>query len=82
MFKCGPKYWANKYAQSGNDVYFYEMHYRASNEAWPPWMGVIHGAEIQFVFGWPFNRTKNFNDDDRKFSEHIMNYWGNFAKTG
>ena len=28
-------------------TYFYYLTYRASNEVWHPWMGVIHGAEIQ-----------------------------------
>jgi len=28
-------------------TYFYYLTHRASNEVWPPWMGVIHGAEIQ-----------------------------------
>lgn len=33
--------------QFGCKTYFYHLTYRASNEHWPPWMGVIHGAEIQ-----------------------------------
>ena len=28
------------------NTYFYYLSYRASNEVWPPWMGVIHGADI------------------------------------
>ena len=28
-------------------TYLYHLTYRASNEVWPSWMGVIHGAEIQ-----------------------------------
>jgi len=32
---------------AGVRTYFYHLTHRASNEVWPPWMGVIHGAEIQ-----------------------------------
>jgi len=32
---------------AGAHTYFYHLTHRASNEVWPPWMGVIHGAEIQ-----------------------------------
>ena len=33
--------------RTGIRSYFYHLTHRASNEVWPPWMGVIHGAEIQ-----------------------------------
>jgi len=32
---------------AGIRTYFYHLTHRASNEVWPPWMGVIHGADIQ-----------------------------------
>jgi para-nitrobenzyl esterase len=44
-------------------------------------LGVVHGAEIFSVFGF----TKillGFGFDDRCFSDKIMTYWTNFAKTG
>jgi para-nitrobenzyl esterase len=47
----------------------------------PDQLGVVHGAEIFSVFGF----TKillGFGLDDWRFSEQIMTYWTNFAKTG
>jgi para-nitrobenzyl esterase len=44
-------------------------------------LGVVHGAEIFSVFGF----TKillGFGFDDWRFSDQIMTYWANFAKTG
>jgi len=35
-------------------TYFYQLTHRASNEVWPPWMGVIHGAEMQVNSVHPF----------------------------
>ena len=32
---------------AGIRTYFYYLTHRASTEVWPPWMGVIHGADIQ-----------------------------------
>ena len=46
-FTCPTKALADIYAREGHNTYFYYLTYRASNEVWPPWMGVIHGAEIQ-----------------------------------
>lgn len=48
-FTCPTLDLASTFAQEFKEhsVYFYYLTYRASNELWPPWMGVIHGAEIQ-----------------------------------
>ena len=32
---------------AGSQAYFYYLTYRASNEVWPTWTGVIHGADLQ-----------------------------------
>ena len=37
----------NAFDQAGLRTYLYYLTHRASNEVWPPWMGVIHGADIQ-----------------------------------
>ncbi len=46
-FTCPTRALAKSLTQEGIKTYFYYLTYRASNEPWPPWMGVIHGAEIQ-----------------------------------
>ena len=44
-------------------------------------LGVPHGAELISVFGFtPILLT--FDGDDRTFSDQVMTYWTNFAKTG
>lgn len=63
-------------------VYLYLFDHRASNLAWPEWMGVIHGYEIEFVFGLPLEKRLNYTADEEKLSRRMMKYWANFARTG
>ena len=46
-FTCPTWELATTLADTGAPTYFYYLAYRATTEVWPPWMGVIHGAEIQ-----------------------------------
>ena len=52
-FTSATKRLADTLSRDNNNTstYMYELSYRASNEEWPPWMGVIHGAEIQVSGG-------------------------------
>lgn len=63
-------------------VYLYLFDHRASNLAWPEWMGVIHGYEIEFVFGLPLEKRLNYTVEEEKLSRRMMRYWANFARTG
>uniref|UniRef100_A0A8C4QT41 Carboxylic ester hydrolase n=1 Tax=Eptatretus burgeri TaxID=7764 RepID=A0A8C4QT41_EPTBU len=73
---------AARYAEFGNNVYFYFFDQRASNLPWPQWMGVLHGYEIEFVFGLPLNRSLRYTSEERAFSRELMHSWAMFAKTG
>ncbi|XP_078526161.1 acetylcholinesterase isoform X2 [Lissotriton helveticus] len=73
---------ASKYVEHGNKVYTYLFSHQASNLMWPKWMGVLHGYEIEFVFGLPLDRTLNYTEEEEMLSRKIMRYWANFARTG
>ena len=48
-FTC-PAIELNKaFDDAGIQTYFYQLRYRASNEAWPPWMGVMHASDLQVL---------------------------------
>ncbi|MCP9260334.1 Carboxylic ester hydrolase [Dirofilaria immitis] len=53
---------------------------------WPKWMGVMHGYEIEYVFGQPFRHSHLYSesqlDSEKRFSEAIMKYWTTFAAEG
>ncbi|KAK7910311.1 hypothetical protein WMY93_014995 [Mugilogobius chulae] len=72
---------ANSGGNSGG-IYLYLFDHRASNLAWPEWMGVIHGYEIEFVFGLPLEKRLNYTLEEEKLSRRMMRYWANFARTG
>uniref|UniRef100_G3N6L5 Carboxylic ester hydrolase n=1 Tax=Gasterosteus aculeatus aculeatus TaxID=481459 RepID=G3N6L5_GASAC len=69
-------------SSSQGGVYLYLFDHRASNLAWPEWMGVIHGYEIEFVFGLPLEKRLNYTLEEEKLSQRMMKYWANFARTG
>lgn len=79
---CPVMHFAAHYAERGNRVYAYLFDHRASNLIWPPWMGVPHGYEIEFVFGLPLNRSLNYTAEEEALSRRMMRHWANFARTG
>ncbi|XP_056298967.1 acetylcholinesterase [Pseudoliparis swirei] len=86
---CPLAHFARSYAQhsalkanSQGAVFLYLFDHRASNLAWPEWMGVIHGYEIEFVFGLPLEKRLNYTLEEEKLSKRMMRFWANFARTG
>nr|XP_023011789.1 acetylcholinesterase-like [Leptinotarsa decemlineata] len=45
-------------------------------------MGVIHGDEVEYVFGHPLNMSLQFNSRERELSLKIMQAFARFATTG
>lgn len=46
-------------------------------------MGVLHGYEINFIFGEPYNNIRyNYNREEKELASRFMRYWANFARTG
>nr|XP_060635748.1 acetylcholinesterase [Anolis sagrei ordinatus] len=79
---CPAMHFAARYAARGNAVFAYLFDHRASNLIWPPWMGVPHGYEIEFIFGLPLNDSLNYTQEEKQLSRRMMRYWANFARTG
>ena len=81
-FICPVVKFAEIYGNAGNKIYMYHFLHDGSANPWPEWMGIMHGYEIDFVFGIPLMDGMSYPEDDRKFSERIVTYWTNFAKHG
>ncbi|CAG2177614.1 unnamed protein product, partial [Oppiella nova] len=76
-----------KHMMNKQNVYFYELTYQMSlfvemfgldEET----VGIIHGADIPFVFGMPVLQSEFFTPEDVDFSRLVMKLWTNFAKYG
>ncbi|XP_067851463.1 cholinesterase-like [Heptranchias perlo] len=81
-FICPLMHFTYKFAECGNTAYVYLFDHHASNADWPGWMGVMHGYEIEFVFGMPLDGWLNYTTAEQTLSRNMMHYWANFAKTG
>lgn len=55
---------------------------RTSTNLWAEWMGVIHGSEIEYVFGLPLNMSLQYNARERDLSLRITQAYARFALTG
>ena len=63
-------------------MFLYDFTYFISSNPWPRWMGIMHGYEIELVFGMPFFYPEEYNDEDRAVSKRMVQEWMNFTKYG
>ncbi|XP_065348918.1 acetylcholinesterase isoform X1 [Cloeon dipterum] len=82
FFICPSNHFANTMAESGVPVYYYYFAQRSSTSLWGDWMGVMHGDEIDYVFGRPLDPARGFTDHEQRLSKSIMGYYRHFAATG
>nr|CDS27797.1 BC026374 protein (S09 family) [Hymenolepis microstoma] len=79
---------ADAYSQAPNSqVFLYSFEHHSSGWTWPNWTGVMQGYEAEYVFGAPLNFKfqsdfYKFSEEERLFSNQIMQFWANFAATG
>jgi carboxylesterase type B len=45
-------------------------------------MGVMHGDEIEYVFGHPLNMSNDYTETERDLSRQILEIFTRFALTG
>ncbi|XP_040903059.1 acetylcholinesterase-like [Toxotes jaculatrix] len=82
LFVCPVVEFAQRYSQNGGKTFLYLFEHRSSINSWPQWMGVMHGYEIEFVFGMPLNASLGYTKNEVNMTKKIMKHWANFARTG
>ncbi|XP_031333884.1 acetylcholinesterase-like [Photinus pyralis] len=82
FFICPTNYFAEAMAERGMKVYYYYFTHRTSTSLWGEWMGVMHGDEIEYVFGHPLNLSLQFNSRERELSLKMMRAFARFSNTG
>ena len=65
-------------------VYMYEFAHRSKNASYyPEWMGVAHGEDVPYHFGFPLlPRFTEYDAVDKNVSLFVMALYANFARTG
>ena len=81
-FTCPVVDWAQRYSETGNNVFMYHFTQQPSNTPWPKWAGSLQGDEIPFVFGKPLNPSYQYTRQEVDLSKRMMSFWANFANTG
>ncbi|CAH8452054.1 unnamed protein product [Heterobilharzia americana] len=87
-FACPTLNFADQVARlPGAKVFLYHFNKRTQSLPLPNWTGVMHGYEIEYVFGMPNDPEFSkqfyaFTDEEKQISSSIMKMWTNFAKTG
>ncbi|XP_072284801.1 cholinesterase-like [Pyxicephalus adspersus] len=79
---CPMKHFVQEILRHKFNIYFYEFDHRSSQEVWPDWMGVLHGAILPFMFGKALIEERNYTEAEQNLSKQIMNVWANFARYG
>ncbi|KAM9733014.1 cholinesterase-like [Menidia menidia] len=82
LFVCPVLEFAHKYSQRAGKTFLYLFDHRSSVNPWPAWMGVMHGYEIEFIFGMPLNASLGYTKSEVNMTKKFMKHWANFAHTG
>ncbi|XP_071081540.1 cholinesterase-like [Haliotis cracherodii] len=79
-FKCPTIDFAREMSRINKDIFLYSFEHRVSTNPWPKWAGVMHGYEIEIIFGLPLENGSRYNSDEVDLSRRVMKMWTNFAK--
>ena len=83
VFLCPTVKLANRYSENRmKKTFFYRFNKRADSNPLAKWLGVMHGYEIEYIFGRPFTHAQLYDEEDRLISRNMMSYWAYFAKYG
>lgn len=82
FFICPTNLFAQAVADANVPTYYYYFTQRTSTSLWGEWMGVMHGDEIEYVFGHPLNMSVQYRDKERDLSLRMMQAFAHFALTG
>ena len=87
-FKAPAIHSADAFVKRESPTYLFQLEIAAKRPSatFPPvpsWMGIYHGADLIYTFGFPLIMHENFTTAaEVAFSRDMMTLWSNFAKTG
>lgn len=82
-FICGTRLALRLLSTYGEQAYLYHFNQRAKANLMPKELGVYHGSELPFVFGYDVNGLTPFSTpEETALSGGMMALWGHFAAFG
>ncbi|XP_052097582.1 cholinesterase 2-like isoform X1 [Mytilus californianus] len=73
----------SRYPNRNGTLYGYYFNQLTSARDWPEWAGVLHGDEVEYVFGVPLKLIdRKYSSNEQFLCRNMMDYWTDFAKTG
>lgn len=82
FFICPTNEYTQLLAEKGAAVHYYYFTHRTSTSLWGEWMGVLHGDEIEYIFGQPLNQSLQYIQRERELSKRMVLAVSEFARTG
>lgn len=82
FFTCPMLRFALTWQEKTEHVYMYQFLHRPEQSPYPEWFGVTHCDEIEYLFGFPFDETLQYTEEERNVSRTVINYFSNFIKFG
>ncbi|KAK7041436.1 hypothetical protein VNI00_009302 [Paramarasmius palmivorus] len=77
MFQFPRRFWTQAFAKAGVKAYGYQLSYPEMNPA--PALGVSHGSDVPYVFGFAYPPSFVPSPAAAEFSEQVIDYWVSFA---
>ncbi|XP_055585984.1 acetylcholinesterase [Uranotaenia lowii] len=82
FFICPTNEFALGLTERGASVYYYYFTHRTSTSVWGEWMGVLHGDEVEYIFGQPMNTSLQYRQRERDLSRRMVLSVSEFSRSG
>lgn len=80
VFNCPLQFFAEYYSKWGNTVFSYVFAHKSMIFPLPAWMGVPHGTDVAFTFGYPY--AADPDSPDGRMTEAFIRMLFTFSENG
>lgn len=81
-FTCPLRKFSDFWSSRGLPTFHFSFSHQSSAKNRAPWMGAVHGDELDFMFGVPVRFPDKFSSDEVELSRKMMKMLEDFIKLG